>query len=200
MVFSDIVIAYEPVWAIGTGLTAVSTPFRPPFSTHLVPAGLPTLSPPYRACCHAAIYPPYFYLPSLLLTQQLNNKNNHILRLGNATTFRPLNKLKKSTPRSENGWPARSPKRSLTRSGSSTVEASTARTAESWVSPGLLLFFRLSAKGRMNVGLIVFLLFLLFYFYLIYAGLVAKEADIDGFLVGGASIKPEFIDICKAAE
>jgi hypothetical protein len=80
------------------------------------------------------------------------------------------------------------------------VEASTARTAESWVSPGLLLFFRLSAKGRMNVGLIVFLLFLLFYFYLIYAGLVAKEADIDGFLVGGASIKPEFIDICKAAE
>lgn len=28
----------------------------------------------------------------------------------------------------------------------------------------------------------------------------AKEADIDGFLVGGASIKPEFIDICKAAE
>ena len=30
--------------------------------------------------------------------------------------------------------------------------------------------------------------------------LVAKEADIDGFLVGGASIKPEFIDICKAAE
>jgi triosephosphate isomerase len=40
----------------------------------------------------------------------------------------------------------------------------------------------------------------LFYFYLIYAGLVAKEADIDGFLVGGASIKPEFIDICKAAE
>ncbi|KAH8084256.1 Triosephosphate isomerase [Filobasidium floriforme] len=29
---------------------------------------------------------------------------------------------------------------------------------------------------------------------------LAKEADIDGFLVGGASIKPEFIDICKAAE
>jgi triosephosphate isomerase len=44
-----------------------------------------------------------------------------------------------------------------------------------------------------NARLIGFLLFLLFYFYLIYA-------DIDGFLVGGASIKPEFIDICKAAE
>jgi triosephosphate isomerase len=26
----------------------------------------------------------------------------------------------------------------------------------------------------------------------------AEAADIDGFLVGGASLKPEFIDICKA--
>ena len=27
-----------------------------------------------------------------------------------------------------------------------------------------------------------------------------KEVDIDGFLVGGASLKPEFIDIIKSAE
>jgi triosephosphate isomerase len=27
---------------------------------------------------------------------------------------------------------------------------------------------------------------------------LAKEADIDGFLVGGASLKPEFIDIINA--
>jgi triosephosphate isomerase len=27
---------------------------------------------------------------------------------------------------------------------------------------------------------------------------LAKANDIDGFLVGGASLKPEFIDICKA--
>ena len=27
---------------------------------------------------------------------------------------------------------------------------------------------------------------------------LAKELDIDGFLVGGASLKPEFIDIIKA--
>ncbi|KAK4687499.1 triosephosphate isomerase (TIM), partial [Tremellales sp. Uapishka_1] len=27
---------------------------------------------------------------------------------------------------------------------------------------------------------------------------LAKEKDIDGFLVGGASLKPEFIDICRA--
>lgn len=26
---------------------------------------------------------------------------------------------------------------------------------------------------------------------------LATGADIDGFLVGGASLKPEFIDICK---
>ena len=27
----------------------------------------------------------------------------------------------------------------------------------------------------------------------------AQAADIDGFLVGGASLKPEFVDICKSA-
>ena len=27
---------------------------------------------------------------------------------------------------------------------------------------------------------------------------LAKEADIDGFLVGGASLKPEFVDIINA--
>lgn len=27
---------------------------------------------------------------------------------------------------------------------------------------------------------------------------LGKAKDIDGFLVGGASLKPEFIDICKA--
>jgi hypothetical protein len=27
---------------------------------------------------------------------------------------------------------------------------------------------------------------------------LAKKEDIDGFLVGGASLKPEFIDICNA--
>jgi triosephosphate isomerase len=27
---------------------------------------------------------------------------------------------------------------------------------------------------------------------------LAKQLDIDGFLVGGASLKPEFIDICKS--
>jgi triosephosphate isomerase len=27
---------------------------------------------------------------------------------------------------------------------------------------------------------------------------LASQADIDGFLVGGASLKPEFIDICNA--
>ena len=29
---------------------------------------------------------------------------------------------------------------------------------------------------------------------------LAQAADIDGFLVGGASLKPEFIDICKAKQ
>ena len=29
---------------------------------------------------------------------------------------------------------------------------------------------------------------------------LAHEADIDGFLVGGASLKPDFIEIIKAAE
>jgi triosephosphate isomerase len=35
---------------------------------------------------------------------------------------------------------------------------------------------------------------------LAFLGSVAKEADVDGFLVGGASLKPEFIDICKCAD
>jgi triosephosphate isomerase len=30
--------------------------------------------------------------------------------------------------------------------------------------------------------------------------MTAKEADVDGFLVGGASLKPEFIDICRSVE
>ncbi|KAI5448917.1 triosephosphate isomerase [Naganishia albida] len=29
---------------------------------------------------------------------------------------------------------------------------------------------------------------------------LAHQADIDGFLVGGASLKPEFVDICKSAD
>lgn len=29
---------------------------------------------------------------------------------------------------------------------------------------------------------------------------LAKECDIDGFLVGGASLKPEFIDIVNAKQ
>lgn len=29
---------------------------------------------------------------------------------------------------------------------------------------------------------------------------LGRQSDIDGFLVGGASLKPEFIDICKATE
>jgi triosephosphate isomerase len=33
-----------------------------------------------------------------------------------------------------------------------------------------------------------------------FVGPVAKEADVDGFLVGGASLKPEFVDICKCAD
>ncbi|WVQ74793.1 triose-phosphate isomerase [Cryptococcus sp. DSM 104548] len=32
------------------------------------------------------------------------------------------------------------------------------------------------------------------------SGELAQAKDIDGFLVGGASLKPEFIDICKAAK
>jgi triosephosphate isomerase len=35
-------------------------------------------------------------------------------------------------------------------------------------------------------------------FYWVQRWQVAKANDIDGFLVGGASLKPEFIDICKA--
>ena len=29
---------------------------------------------------------------------------------------------------------------------------------------------------------------------------LAQEQDIDGFLVGGASLKPDFVEIIKAAE
>jgi hypothetical protein len=76
---------------------------------------------------------------------------------------RPPNKLKRSTPRSENGWPARSLKRSLTRSGSSTVEASTGRTAESWVSlpPSSFFLFprrRECRADRISSVLVVLLL------------------------------------------
>jgi triosephosphate isomerase len=38
------------------------------------------------------------------------------------------------------------------------------------------------------------------FFYWVQCWWVAKANDIDGFLVGGASLKPEFIDICKANE
>ncbi len=31
-----------------------------------------------------------------------------------------------------------------------------------------------------------------------YVGLVATQPDVDGFLVGGASLKPEFVDIVNA--
>ena len=29
---------------------------------------------------------------------------------------------------------------------------------------------------------------------------LAKEADVDGFLVGGASLKPDFLTICSATK
>lgn len=71
---------------------------------------------------------------------------------------------------SETGCPRLFPKTSQTLPGSSTVVPSAERTVSNSV--------RVVAR--------------------VWADKVAKANDIDGFLVGGASLKPEFIDICKA--
>jgi hypothetical protein len=65
------------------------------------------------------------------------------------------------------------------RPGSSTVEALPLRTVRSWVSFALFDLIRKPAPD--------------------FPGL-ATQPDVDGFLVGGASLKPEFVDIINARQ
>ena len=76
---------------------------------------------------------------------------------------------------SENGSGKPSARKSLRRLVLSMGEVSLRRTAANWV--GLRTFFIALAT---------------------YTCATATQQDIDGFLVGGASLKPEFVDIINA--
>lgn len=82
------------------------------------------------------------------------------------------------------------------------MEVSTERTVEIWVSHALIQF----VYGQIVLPAICGIAFVTPPERFVHSVIgvreraddLAEAADIDGFLVGGASLKPEFIDICKS--